>query len=194
MFTLATSDANPDNYATWDLNSADAGDYLVEVYTAKAYAAAQRATYTVRHGARTSQKVIDQTAQDGWQSLGTFAFARGAAQSLRLDDNTGEAVGLKRQLVFDAIRVTRAGDTGADGGGVGTGGDAGPRGDAGPASASGGPSGAGATSSASKTRRAGAKSAPAPPRLRRRGRACSRSRSRRSGGADAARERLNSRG
>ena len=145
MFTLATSDANPDNYATWDLNSADAGDYLVEVYTAKAYAAAQRATYTVRHGARTSQKVIDQTAQDGWQSLGTFAFARGAAQSLRLDDNTGEAVGLKGQLGFDAIRVTRAGDTGADGGGVGTGGDAGPRGDAGPASASGGPSGAGAS-------------------------------------------------
>ena len=143
MFTLATSDPKPDNYATWDLEFAEAGDYRVDVYTAKPYAQSQRARYTVRHGTQTSQAIIDQTVVDGWQSLGTFSFARGDGQSLRLDDNTGEAVALKRQLVFDAIRLTRAGVV--DGGGVGTAGDAGPVGDAGPASASGGPSVTGAS-------------------------------------------------
>lgn len=136
MWTYGTSDPNPDNYATWELTFAEAGDYGVEVYTAKAYAQSQQAKYTVKHGTQSSQKVLDQSAKDGWQSLGTFAFAKGAAQSVRLDDNTGEATSLKRQLVFDALRLTRINGTGGTGG-TSSGGAAGTAGAEGAAAAGG---------------------------------------------------------
>ena len=148
MWTYATSDPSPDNYASWELSFAEAGDYSVEIYTAKAYAQSQQAKYTVKHGTASSQKALDQSAKDGWQTLGTFAFAKGAAQSVRLDDNTGEAAGLKRQLVFDAIRLTRINGTGGTGGtgGSSSGGAAGTAGAAG-AAAEGGSTSTGGSSS-----------------------------------------------
>ena len=50
---------------------------------------------------------LDQSAVDGWQSLGTFAFADGGSQWIRVADNTGEPLADKVQLAFDAVRVTR---------------------------------------------------------------------------------------
>ncbi|GMV12418.1 MAG: peptidoglycan DD-metalloendopeptidase family protein [Polyangiaceae bacterium] len=146
-YTHATSDPNPDNYSVWELDFAEAGNYSVEVYTAKSHAQSKQAKYTVKHGGQSSQKTVDQSAQDGWQPLGTYAFAKGATQSVRLDDNTGEALSLKRQLVFDAIRLTRITGSGGSGG-ASSGGAAGTAGLAGAAGgvAAGGGQSAGGTS------------------------------------------------
>lgn len=146
FWTNATNDPNPDNFGVWELNFAEAGDYDVEAYTAS-FAQSKQAAYTIKHGGQSSKKTLDQSAKDGWQSLGVFAFTKGAAQSLRLDDNSGEAVSLKRKLVFDAIRLTRInGGTGGTGG-SGTAGSAGSAGavagGSGGASSSGGQSNAG---------------------------------------------------
>ena len=47
QWTLGTNDPNPDNFATWDLGFAEAGDYSVEVYTAQSHAQSKQAKYTV---------------------------------------------------------------------------------------------------------------------------------------------------
>ena len=44
------------------------------------------------------------------QPLGTFDFAAGGSQWVRLGDNTGEALANKVQVAFDAVRVTRVDD------------------------------------------------------------------------------------
>ena len=55
----------------------------------------------------TPASTIDQSASDGWQSLGEFQFADGGHQWVHLADNTGEPVAGNVQIVFDAVRVTR---------------------------------------------------------------------------------------
>jgi MYXO-CTERM domain-containing protein len=156
-WTYATADAAADNNASWQLTFDEAGDYQVEAFITTAFAQAQKAKYTISHASQQSAVVLDQSAQGGWRDLGTFAFAVGGRQSVRLDDNTGEAVSLKRQLVFDAIRLTRVGGSAGSGGASGTGGAAGAAqgggagasagGAAGGAVGTGGQSGAGASSS-----------------------------------------------
>ena len=71
-----------------------------------------------------SEVVIDQTAADGWQTLGTFDFDEGGYQSIFLGDNTGELPTDNVQIVFDAVRLTRVakesdGEAADDGSGSG---------------------------------------------------------------------------
>jgi GH25 family lysozyme M1 (1,4-beta-N-acetylmuramidase) len=123
MWTHTTSDASEVSSATWDLHLAEAGRYRVEVYTPAAFAQATRARYVVDHAGAIDEVAIDQTAADGWQSLGEHAFAAGGRQSIHLGDNTGEPLADNVQIVFDAIRLTRI-DPPVDGG-PGEGGDVG---------------------------------------------------------------------
>ncbi len=51
--------------------------------------------------------VIDQTAIDGWQSLGELDFDAGGDQWIYLGDATGEPLASMVQLAFDAVRITR---------------------------------------------------------------------------------------
>ncbi|HJL20052.1 MAG TPA: peptidoglycan DD-metalloendopeptidase family protein [Sandaracinaceae bacterium LLY-WYZ-13_1] len=103
-----TTDADAvDNHGIWELSFEEAGEYRVEVYTNADFAQAQRAAYAVTHDGMTDRAVLDQSAADGWQTLGTYRFAAGGGQEVRLDDNTGEAYTLRRQIVFDAIRLVR---------------------------------------------------------------------------------------
>lgn len=139
IWTHTTDAAAVDNHGIWDLTFDAAGRYLVEVHTDADFAQAQQAAYRITHADTTDVVTLDQSASDGWRSLGEHEFAAGGGQSLRLDDNTGEPFSLRRQIVFDAIRLTRAdapmldagpgdGDAGAvvetDGGAAGI--DAGP--------------------------------------------------------------------
>ncbi len=103
-WTKATAAALPGNFAQWTLDVVEPGTYRVEVYTAAAYAQAHHAPYRVRASGETREVAIDQTAVDGWQSLGERAFAAGGDQFVQLDDNIGEP-GV--QLVFDAVRLVR---------------------------------------------------------------------------------------
>lgn len=103
-----TSDASTEgNFGHWTVDLAEAGSYKVEVYTAGAYAESTRARYELRANGADVEASLDQSAADGWQTLGTFEFAAGGDQSIHLSDNTGEALADKVQLVFDAVRLTR---------------------------------------------------------------------------------------
>ncbi|MBK8697142.1 MAG: peptidoglycan DD-metalloendopeptidase family protein [Deltaproteobacteria bacterium] len=109
LWTHATSASAPDNHGVWSLTFERAGDYLIEAYTAAGYNASRRAAYTVAHAGRTERAVVDQSAANGWNPVGRYAFAAGAGQSVRLDDNTGEAFSDRLRLAFDAVRVTPMG-------------------------------------------------------------------------------------
>ncbi len=108
-WTHTTDDAIESNYGDWNINLTSAGSYRVDVYTAAAYAQSKQATYEIIASGAKSSVTIDQSAVDGWQTLGTFDFAAGATQSVHLADNTGEPNSSNVQLVFDAIRLVPAG-------------------------------------------------------------------------------------
>jgi hypothetical protein len=108
VWTHTTDDATESNYATWNLYFAAAGTYKVEAYTDTAYAQSKQAKYVIT-GATSQTATLDQTAADGWQTIGDFTFDQGGSQSIHLGDNTGEPNSAMTQLVFDAIRLTPAG-------------------------------------------------------------------------------------
>ncbi len=107
VWTYTTEDAQEANFAQWNLVLAEAGRYQVEVSTPKAYAQSVQARYQIQAGGQVHEVAIDQTAEDGWQSLGEYEFAAGPDQFVHLGDNTGEPLAGKTQLVFDAVRLTR---------------------------------------------------------------------------------------
>lgn len=107
LWTHTTDAAAADNHGIWDLTFDEGGNYLVEVYTDGDWAQARMAAYDITHVGATDTVTVDQSAADGWQSLGEHAFSSGGGQRVRLDDNTGEPFSLSRQIVFDAIRLTR---------------------------------------------------------------------------------------
>jgi GH25 family lysozyme M1 (1,4-beta-N-acetylmuramidase) len=106
IWTRATANSHEANFATWSLYFEAAGRYRIDAYTAHAYAQSKQATYLIDAAGTTTSSTIDQSAVDGWQSLGEFDFAAGGGQSVHLADNTGEAASDKVQLVFDAIRIS----------------------------------------------------------------------------------------
>lgn len=108
VWTHTTEDAAEANFGHWTLDLEAAGTYRVEVYTAAAYAESKSARYEIRANGTTHEVALDQTAADGWQSLGEFELAAGGDQSIHLADNTGELLADRVQLVFDAVRLTPA--------------------------------------------------------------------------------------
>ena len=107
-WTHAVQAAAPDNYVIWELHFAEAGTYRAEVHLSAAQATAQATVYRLVHAGGEAVLPLDQSAHDGWAPLGDFTFqAGGHGQRLRLDDNTGEPFNLQRQIVFDALRLTR---------------------------------------------------------------------------------------
>jgi lysozyme len=126
-WTHTTDSDTPSNYGLWTLHFAEAGRYRVEAYTQAPYAESKQAVYLVKHGGEETAAEIDQTANDGWTTVGEFEFAAGGKQSIRVNDNTGEPNETDTQLVFDAIQLTRldgkdeGGDVDDDGDGDGDG-------------------------------------------------------------------------
>ena len=119
IWTNTTASPSEADWAQWNLDLTESGRYLVEVYTAHAYAQATQAAYEITAGGAKTRIVLDQSAVDGWQALGEFEFAAGGAQAIHLGDNTGES---PHQLVFDAVRLTRLDAPNQDGGCATTGG------------------------------------------------------------------------
>jgi len=122
-WTHTTTASAQANYGEWDLDFAAAGTYHVEAYTAAAYATSQAADYRIQANGALQSATIDQTAVDGWQSLGDISFAAGGSQWIQLGDNTGEAS--QKQLVFDAIRFTSLDGSGSNAGSDSGGSDSG---------------------------------------------------------------------
>jgi lysozyme len=125
MWTNATDYEDPSNYAIWSMWFEEPGEYELEVNIDPGYGETKQAAYRITHEDGETEVVIDQSAQDGWTSLGTFSFTAGAEYRVRLDDNTGEAGDLEISIVYDALRVTPVNDdgegsTGGDPTGAGT--------------------------------------------------------------------------
>lgn len=135
FWTRAIAAAGAESSARWRFGVSVPGDYAVEVFVPDADADTTNATYEVHHEGGVTEVVIDQSAQKGWQSLGTFAFVGGEGEGVVLGDDTGEDVGLDRHIAYDALRLTYVPapadsggeDTGMDTGGVET--SAGPGGE-----------------------------------------------------------------
>ncbi len=96
------------NYGVWHLTFQQAGTYRVEVFTPAPWSESRQARYQVRHAGTVDVVVVDQTAHDGWQELGTFRFQAGGDQWIRLEDLTGEPNATNTQIVFDAVRLVPA--------------------------------------------------------------------------------------
>ena len=150
IWTHTIEDATPSNHAAWRLRMAASGRYLVEAFTAAAFAQSRQARYRIAHADGDAEIVLDQTAADDFQPLGTFRFEGDNDYLVALGDNTGEPLAGDIQLVFDALRVTPE-QTGGAGGEAGAGGEGGAGGQSGGAGTGGGqpPGGAGGTTGGS---------------------------------------------
>lgn len=97
------------NFATWEMHFEKDGDYTVEVFLEKEFADTKKAHYELSHDGVEDVIVLDQSKNSGWVELGSFGFASGGKQSLRLTDKTGEGGGSAKQIAFDAVRIKPAG-------------------------------------------------------------------------------------
>ena len=113
-WTHATDAANAANYGEWRLDVVAAGRYRVEAHTPAPFNESKRAVYRVQHAGTTTEAVVDQSAVDGWNLVGEFDLAAGGMQSIRVNDNTGEANATETMIVFDALRLTPIGPTDHD--------------------------------------------------------------------------------
>jgi uncharacterized protein (TIGR03382 family) len=143
IWTHTTANAMEQNFAQWNLTVAQAGRYKIEVSTPATYAQSKQAHYVVHVDGNDHDVTIDQTAADGFQSLGEFDVAQGGDQFIHIGDNTGEPEAGNVQLVFDAVRLTPVtGDgSGSDGSGSDGNGDGGHPGKDGGCNAGGGSAG-----------------------------------------------------
>ena len=115
----------PSNWARWNLNLEQAGDFDVEVYVEPGFAVYDNVRYEIRANGADSVVYLDQSAAAGWTPLGSFFFAAGASQFVTVLDDVPAPVAPDQRFVADAIRLTPAasGAGGAGGsGGTGTGG------------------------------------------------------------------------
>jgi len=105
LWTNAFVSDTPDNWARWRLELAAAGTYRVEVTTGGAYGVWSQTRYRVKHAGATDTVVIDQSAVDGWQALGVFAFDAGGGQHVDVFDNYAD-VPPDQHIRVDAVRLT----------------------------------------------------------------------------------------
>ncbi len=69
-----------------------------------------QAVYKLKHGGDTQKLTVDQSwAAGGWLQLGTFDFAAGGDQWLRLGDTYLDDAGKGKAVVMDAIQLTTPG-------------------------------------------------------------------------------------
>jgi hypothetical protein len=128
--TLDTPDPDYAKGAFWMLNFGQAGSYDVWAWIPTGLSSlTPEAVYKVQF-AGTAQKVsIDQSAYAGsWAPLGTFGFAAGADQWVRLGDNYVAPANAGKTFAIDALKIAPAsGSSGSGGSGWpdGGGGDAG---------------------------------------------------------------------
>ena len=134
----AQQDTPDPDYAeggVWLLNFAQAGSYDLFAWVPTGVTAlTSQAVYKVQH-AGTSKKVsVDQAAAaGGWAPLGSFAFAAGGDQWVRLGDNFLSPSDKGKSFVIDALKIAPSGskvDAGAGSGPTDAGGSGWPDGSA----------------------------------------------------------------
>lgn len=119
LWTQATALASPENYAIWRLYFEQAGTYDVEIFTTSGFFDSTQANYEIRASGTVDTVLVDQSALEGWFSLGDLNFDVGGDQWIRLNDNTGEPGSQMVRLGYDAIRLTPTAIPGTTGGAEG---------------------------------------------------------------------------
>ncbi len=109
FWTNAFQSSAPDNWAWWNFHFAEAGRYELEIYGHPDFAVFNRVRYDVQAAGATTTLTVDQSQADGWYSLGTFDFAAGGRQFLRVFDNLTTSVPTNQHIAVDAVRLTREG-------------------------------------------------------------------------------------
>jgi len=112
-YTLATPAQQPETLGRWRFEVDVPGNYEVEVHIPNANADASGATYAIHHGGAVDHVGLNQGAQKGWQSLGTFYFGQNGDSYIELPDNTGDD---GPALAYDSVRLSFV-DQGGDGDG-----------------------------------------------------------------------------
>ena len=95
------------NWAWWQLDFQQAGEYLLEYYAEPGYAIYDAAPHTVRAGGVDTVLAVDQSAGTGWVAIGSFTFDAGGDQWMALYDAVSGAVPGDQHITADAIRLTR---------------------------------------------------------------------------------------
>jgi len=116
VWTNATGNALPSNWAWWRLELEQAGDYRVEYFAERAFAKFSRTRYEVVADGAVHPVVSDQSHASGWTALGTFHFAAGGRQFVRVVDNApGASVPSGQHIAADAVRLVPAAPACGDG-------------------------------------------------------------------------------
>lgn len=110
--TWTGAGASSDSQGIWEILLSSAGDYTLEAHVAAGAATSTTAAYALHHSGQLDSIEIDQSA-GGWIELGTFAFSAAGDQWLGLD--AAESAPSER-LVFDAIRLSKSGESRLDAG------------------------------------------------------------------------------
>lgn len=100
-YTITTASTTIDTcYVTWTPNLNTSGNYEVSAYIPSTNANATTAPYIVNSDNGIDTVVVDQSANTGWVSLGTYPFTLGSG-SVRLGDATGI---MGQSIAFDAVK------------------------------------------------------------------------------------------
>jgi MYXO-CTERM domain-containing protein len=113
VWTYTIDALQADNYAVWNLHFAQGGAYELSVFIPAAFGESVQAAYLVRASGQESTVIVNQSSHpDGLAPLGSFDFAAGGDQWVRLADNTGEPYVSETEntmIVFDALRIAPQG-------------------------------------------------------------------------------------
>lgn len=107
-WTYGWTNDTPGNWARWQLEMEEGGEYTVEVYSLPEYVQSTQAPWRIRANGQEYDVTADFAGQTGWQELGTWTFTAGADQWVAVYDNSGEGGQMKR-IQADAIRLTPVG-------------------------------------------------------------------------------------
>jgi hypothetical protein len=105
VWTNAFENDRASNWARFHLDVAEAGNYEVQVYVDPTWGVYQATRYAVRHGGVEHEAVVDQSAADGWVTLGAYDFAAGGGQHVSVFDNSPTPVAPEQHIAVDAIRL-----------------------------------------------------------------------------------------
>lgn len=109
-----TGTSGPINWAWWQVDCAEEGDYLVEWYATPAFAMFSNVEYEIMADSISNMVNINQSAgASGWNAIGTYHFAVGVGQYIAVYDTGPASSG--QHIVADAVRLTRVGDWCGDG-------------------------------------------------------------------------------
>ncbi len=107
FWTNAWKNEVASNWAWWQTELAQAGEYEVEVYIDPDWGVFDDVDYRIVADGTEHYVTLDQGAASGWTSLGAFDFAQGGDQYVALYDAVDYSPGSNQHIVADAVRLTR---------------------------------------------------------------------------------------